>query len=145
MVSWDAYLVGIVTLPVSCLQFPLPSDVDHLGRLEDERVAYRIANHFRQVGIKSEEPGNQIRGIIDGPNYQSIRDHLNLSADQLKQTLFQQIYPVVHGEYTVHCTDGRHRIEAAKLLRGTQATWTVRLHFFPHGELRSTIPRQTIF
>ncbi|KAK1691605.1 hypothetical protein BDP55DRAFT_533732, partial [Colletotrichum godetiae] len=73
-----------------------------------------------------------IRGIIDGPNYQSIRDHLNLSTDQLKQTLFQLEYPQAYGQYTVHCTDGRHRVEAAKHLYGNQATWTVRLHFFPH-------------
>ncbi|KAK1974589.1 hypothetical protein LZ30DRAFT_572326, partial [Colletotrichum cereale] len=119
---------------------PPPSDKDNLGRLEDKRIALRLAKHFKEVGVKPNDQANQIKGIIDLRTYQYIRDRLNLSKERLKQTVFEKQYPFVDGGCVVSCHNGRHRVEAAKLLMGDKASWTIRLHYFPHDTLAHQEP-----
>ncbi|KAF0330510.1 hypothetical protein GQ607_002389 [Colletotrichum asianum] len=131
MTNWDVHLVGIVTLPVACLRFPPPNEAAYLGRLEDKRIALRLAQRFDREGINCHESANQIRGIIDSTTYHGITERLGISKEMLRRTAFERKFPLVSGSFVVHCVNGRHRAEAARLLCGDQATWTIRLHHFP--------------
>lgn len=121
------FLVGIIRVPITNLIFANPS-LDQTARSEDSRNIIKLLKVFRETGLNPSEPANQIFGIISPANLQKVILCSRLSKDSLSRTILDDDFPMVRGSFQILCAEGRCRIEAAQLLLGRDAWWTIKLH-----------------
>lgn len=140
MQSFTEYFVGVVRLPAANLFF-LPTPAGATARLDKADDVLKLVKVFQDTGLDPSRLTHQIFGVIQPSELQKLRKAACLSPDNLLQTALAGRPPLVSGDFQVQCMEGRRRVEAAKLLLGESAWWTIRLHCMPDGQLsRSPIP-----
>lgn len=132
------FFVGVVCVPIVNLKFTAPDR--QLARLEKSGDVLKLVDIFRETGFNPSRPAIQIFGIVSPPTFQSILSCSRLSQDRLFQTILDDEFPTIRGNFNILCVEGRRRIEAARLFLGNDAWWTFKLHCI--GECKSGIPLQ---
>lgn len=141
MQSFAQDFVGVVRVPAENLVF-LPTHAGPAGtsnRLERAQDILKLVRVYQDTGLDPSHPTHQIFGIVTPGDLHKLSRAACTSPENLLQTAIMGRIPLVTGGFQVLCVEGRRRIEAAKLIRGGDTWWTIRLHCIPDGQHSHTI------
>lgn len=137
--EFSQLLAGFVAVPVSLLDFDARG---HHPRQVDRRIQSRLRDVFA-VNCEPAVSANHVDGVLTEKELHVVLSELGVSAAELKQTLCNGTYPRLE-RTRIWCPSGRHRIQTAIDLFGTESSWVVQLYCIPDSftdDARSKVVR----
>lgn len=128
----DNCLVGVIRVPVSNLCFRQDLGARQFDELISEHLK-RVIHHDDQ----HEDKKNHVSGIVDYAKFSLILQELQLSEEQMIETIWNTKDRPLLQTQIVEYGDGQHRIEAAKAAFGEDTLWTVSLYRFVETDLQA--------